>query len=105
MQAESGAESLGLQPILRYVLWSFSRIPVSVRAVPSVPKHRRVLGQKVRLYRKLCGLTQERLAEKADLVPSYISDVERGRENISVDALRRIAKALNVGLEDLFRGI
>jgi len=38
-------------------------------------------------------------------VPSYISDVERGRENISVDALRRIAKALDVGLEDLFGGI
>jgi transcriptional regulator with XRE-family HTH domain len=70
-----------------------------------VPKHRRALGQKVRLYRKLCRLTQERLAEKAELVPSYISDVERGRENISVDALRRIAKSLNVGLEDLFRGI
>ena len=70
----------------------------------SAPKHRRVLGQNIRLYRKLCRLTQERLAEKAELAPSYLSDVERGRENISVDALRRIAKALNVPLEDLFRG-
>jgi len=37
--------------------------------------------------------TQEKLAEKAGLVPSFISDVERGRENISVDAVQRLAKA------------
>jgi len=72
--------------------------------VPSVPKHRRLLGQKIRLYRKLSGLTQEKLAEKAELAPTYISDVERGRENISVDALQRTAKALGVSLADLFRG-
>ncbi|MBI5383863.1 MAG: helix-turn-helix transcriptional regulator [Verrucomicrobia bacterium] len=70
----------------------------------SVPKHRRVLGQRVRLYRKLSRLTQERLAEKAQLAPTYISDIERGQETISVDALQRIAKALSVGLEDLFHG-
>ena len=50
-------------------------------------------------------MTQEKLAEKAELAPTYISDVERGRENISVDAVARIAKALRVGLEDLFQGI
>jgi transcriptional regulator with XRE-family HTH domain len=35
----------------------------------------------------------------------YISDVERGEENISVDALIRIANALKVPLADLIRGI
>lgn len=59
----------------------------------------------MRLYRKLSALTQERLAEKAELAPTYISDVERGRENISVDALARISKALEVTLADLFRGV
>jgi len=67
------------------------------------PKHRRLLGQKIRLYRRLSSFTQEKLAEKAQLAPTYISDVERGRENISVDALQRIAHALGIGLEDLFR--
>jgi transcriptional regulator with XRE-family HTH domain len=71
--------------------------------VPSVPKHRRLLGQKIRLYRRLSRLTQEKLAEKANLAPTYISDIERGRENISVDALHRVAESLGVGLEDLFR--
>jgi transcriptional regulator with XRE-family HTH domain len=73
--------------------------------VPSVPKHRKLLGKKVRLYRKLSGLTQEELAEKAALTPSYVSDVERGRENISVDTLKRITKALAIGFEDLFDGM
>jgi len=72
--------------------------------VRTVPKHRRRLGQNVRLYRKLSKFSQEGLAEKADLAASYISDVERGRENISVDTLARVAKALRIGLEDLFRG-
>jgi transcriptional regulator with XRE-family HTH domain len=48
-------------------------------------------------------MTQEKLSEKAELAPTYISDVERGRENISVDTLARIAKALGIELEDLFR--
>ncbi|HEX5221049.1 MAG TPA: helix-turn-helix transcriptional regulator [Verrucomicrobiae bacterium] len=46
-------------------------------------------------------MTQEKLAEKAELAPTYISDVERGRENISVDALQRIATSLGVELRDL----
>jgi len=50
-------------------------------------------------------LSQEKLAEKADLNTTYISDVERGEENISVDALVRIATALKVPLTDLIRGI
>ena len=67
----------------------------------AIPRHRQILGQRIRLYRKLSRMTQEKLAEKAELVPTYISDVERGRENISIDALQRIAKALGVQLKDL----
>lgn len=71
----------------------------------SRPRHRKILGEQIRLYRKLSRLTQEKLAEQAELVPTYISDVERGSVNISVDALVRIAKALNVKLADLVGGI
>ena len=70
--------------------------------VPSVPRHRQLLGKRIRLYRKLNRFTQEKLAEKAELTPSYVSDVERGRVNISVDAVERIAKAFGINLRDLF---
>jgi transcriptional regulator with XRE-family HTH domain len=61
-----------------------------------------MLGKQIRYHRKLKRLTQEKLAEKAELAPSYVSDVERGRVNISVDAVQRIAKAFGVNIRDLF---
>jgi len=72
--------------------------------VPQVPKHRRILGDNIRVHRKRAGMSQEKLAEKADLHPVYLSTVERGVKTISFDALVRIAKALGVGLGKLFRG-
>jgi transcriptional regulator with XRE-family HTH domain len=47
-------------------------------------------------------MSQEKLAEKADLHPVYVGDVERGEENISIGSLAKIAKALKVPLRDLF---
>ncbi len=70
-----------------------------------VTKHRRILGETIRSYRKQAGLSQEKLAEKAELHPTYVSDVERGAENISVDALSRIAKTLKIHVNDLTKGI
>jgi transcriptional regulator with XRE-family HTH domain len=65
------------------------------------PKHRKSLGDSIRLYRKASRLTHEKLAELADLHPNYIGEVERGETNISVDALVRVAKALRVHVRDL----
>ncbi len=61
------------------------------------------MGRRIRLYRKLSRLTQEKLAEKAELAPSYISDVERGCVNISLDSLVRISKALGIKAHELVR--
>ena len=47
------------------------------------------------------GLTQEKLAERAGLHPTYISMVERGVRNPTLDAAVRIAKALKVALPRL----
>ena len=67
--------------------------------------YRRILGETIRARRKQARVSQEKLAEKADLNPKYLSEVERGRANISLDALVRISKALKVQLRDLVRGI
>lgn len=88
-----------------YIRWSLGWIPVSVIRVRSFPKHRRILGENIRVARKQARMSQEKLAEKADLNTTYISDVERGEENISVDALVRVAAALKVPLAGLIRGI
>jgi transcriptional regulator with XRE-family HTH domain len=63
------------------------------------------LAQAIREHRKKAKMTQERLGELADLNPKYIGEVERMEKTISVDALARIAKALEVRLSDLLPGI
>ncbi len=64
-------------------------------------KHREIVGSNIRTYRTHAGLTLEKLAEKADLSWPYLSEIERGRENISLDKLASLAKALNVTLSKL----
>lgn len=54
------------------------------------------IGAVVRQLREATGLSQEELAEQAGLHRTYISLVERGRRNITVDALSQIAEALDV---------
>lgn len=70
-----------------------------------IPKHRKILGENIRTHRRHLQWSQEKLAEKSDLHHNYIGDIERGEENVSVDALMRIAAALKVELADLVRGV
>jgi transcriptional regulator with XRE-family HTH domain len=50
-------------------------------------------------------MSQEKLAEKADLHPVYFGQVERGEQTASVHALMRIAKALGVRVRDLVKNL
>lgn len=69
----------------------------------AVQKHRSLLGDAVRAKRKQAGLSQETLAEKAELSTVFISRIERGKESPSVDNLVRIAVALGVRTRDLIK--
>ncbi len=71
----------------------------------SKPNHRRIVGETLRNYRKLAGLTQEKLAEKSDLHHNFIGEVERGNMEISLGSLLKIAKALRVRVRDLVEGV
>jgi transcriptional regulator with XRE-family HTH domain len=58
-------------------------------------------GNAVRRRRTAAGLSQEKLAESAGLHPTYVSMVERGVRNPTLDVAARIAKALKVPLPRL----
>jgi transcriptional regulator with XRE-family HTH domain len=73
--------------------------------MPAIQQHRRLLGEAIRDKRKKRLLSQERLAEKADLSTVFISRVERGKESPSVDSLVKIARALGVRARDLVRDL
>ena len=59
-------------------------------------------GQRVRELRKKKGLSQEHLAELSGLHRTYISDVERGKRNVSLRIVERLAEALYVRVGTLF---
>jgi transcriptional regulator with XRE-family HTH domain len=65
-----------------------------MRTRTAVLRLRRALARELRLQRQKCHLTQEQLAFKADLHRNYISLLERGMKSPTVDALARIANAL-----------
>jgi len=63
------------------------------------------LGQSVRRKREARELTQETLAERASLDPSYISGIERGLRNPGIKNVARIAKALGTTTAKLTEGV
>ena len=69
--------------------------------MPIRPQHRRIVGERIRTIRNGVTLTQEKLAEKADVHHNFIGEIERGNMNVSLDALVKIARALGVKVKDL----
>lgn len=61
------------------------------------------LSKNMKEYRSQQNITQEELSFRSGLHRNYISDTERGTRNISLEALEKIAKGLNVEVEALFK--
>ena len=59
----------------------------------------------MRKLRDASGLTQQSVAAKAHLDPTYISGIERGVRNPSLLSIARLAKALRVSIADLCEGV
>lgn len=67
------------------------------------PSAKDALAANVRRLREAMGLSQEKLAEKAGFHRTYVSQVERGLSNITLDNLDRLAVELNVPAFTLIR--
>ncbi len=68
----------------------------------SRPDIRERFGFAVKDRREALGLTQEEFAERAGIHRTYLSDVERGRRNLSLVNIERLALALSMKLSELF---
>jgi transcriptional regulator with XRE-family HTH domain len=62
-------------------------------------------GQAVRKRRMELDLSQEGLAERADLHRTYIADIERGVRNLSLRNIEKLAQALDMSIADLFANL
>ena len=60
------------------------------------------VGQRIKELRKIILLSQESLANKADVDRTYVTDVENGRRNVSVEILDRLINALDVTVSEFF---
>ncbi len=60
------------------------------------------VGQRVRQLRKELELSQEALALKSEVDRTYVTDVEAGRRNVSLEILERLIKGLDVSVADFF---
>ena len=63
------------------------------------------LGERLRLIRKEKQLTLKGVSQLADLSIPYLSDMERGEVNPSIESLQKVAKAFNMTVRDLLSGV
>jgi transcriptional regulator with XRE-family HTH domain len=61
------------------------------------------LGKNIKLYRSQLGITQAELAEKSGVYRSHLAGIETGSVNPSVRTVEKLAAALEVRVEDLFK--
>jgi len=66
-------------------------------------EERKLVGRRIRSLRKARGLSQEQLAELAGTSPKYLSRIETGRENPTLDLFLRLAQGLKVDLYEIFQ--
>ncbi len=62
-------------------------------------------GRRVRERRIALGLSQERLAEGTELHWSFVGRIERGKANLTLRNILRVAEALGADPGDLMRGL
>lgn len=59
------------------------------------------IGQRIRRYRKACGLSQETLARRAGISVTHMSHIETGNTKLSLPVLSKIAEELSVSVDAL----
>ncbi len=60
------------------------------------------VGQRIRELRKQLKFSQEALANEAEVDRTYVTDIENGRRNVSLEILERLIKALKVSISEFF---
>ncbi|MFF2909777.1 helix-turn-helix domain-containing protein [Paenibacillus sp. NPDC057934] len=63
------------------------------------------IGERLRSFRTDKGLTQEELADRADVHFTYVGKLERGEVNFTIESIENIMNALELPLENIFRFI
>ena len=85
---------LWIVPISRWKFDTFQRV--------SMADERKMIGKQIKTFRQARGMSQEELSEKVSINAKYLSAIERGTANPTLEIFIRLANALSVSLPDLF---
>lgn len=64
-----------------------------------------LIGQNIKRLRLEKGLTQSQLAKRAGISVNYLQKIEKGRVNVSILVVWKIAKGLGVSVSELMKGM
>ena len=59
-------------------------------------------GLRLKELRKLKGLSQEKLANLAEIDRTYLPTIEKGERNVSIEIIEKLARALDIKIKDFF---
>jgi transcriptional regulator with XRE-family HTH domain len=64
---------------------------------------KKLVGMRIKVLRRGKGYSQEKLAELTGINPKYLSSIERGEENPTLDLLTRLSQGLKVEIHEMFQ--
>ena len=64
---------------------------------------KQMIGARIKEIRIKRGITQDQLSEQMEINPKYLSSIERGKENPTLNTLIKICQSLDVELDQIFR--
>ena len=66
---------------------------------------KQMIGARIKEIRTRKGLSQEKLSEKMGINPKYLSSIERGKENPTLNTFIKLAESLEVDLGEIFTSL
>lgn len=63
---------------------------------------KQMIGARVKEIRTKRGITQDQLSERVEINPKYLSSIERGKENPTLNTLIKLSQSLEVKLDEIF---
>ena len=63
---------------------------------------KQMIGARIKEIRTKRGITQDQLSERMEINPKYLSSIERGKENPTLNTLINLSQSLDVNMDDLF---
>lgn len=93
------------QIVVEYIPWTVTPQRTILRKMDDNLSAQKLLGERVRKQRNLLQLSQEELAFRAEVDRTYVSQIERGIGNPSLQVLLRLAKVLQTPFAQLVEGM